>query len=193
MPFITEELWSEAAGNEDMLMLHDWPTYGSELVDKAADAEMNWVIALIETVRSARGEVNVPAALKVPLVQLDLDEAGKTAWANNEALIMKLARIEALSEASEAPKGSVAIPVQGGSFALPLAGIIDVEAEKTRLENGLGKLAKELGGLRGRLKNPKFAESAPADVVEETKANLAEREAEEEKVKAALARLAEIG
>ena len=192
MPFITEELWQEAVGNDDMLMMRDWPTYGLELVDATADAEMNWVISLIETVRSARGEVNVPAALKVPLVQVDLDDAGKTAWANNEALIMKLARIETLSEASEAPKGSVTIPVLGGAFALPLAGIIDVDAEKARLEKGLGKLAKELGGLRGRLKNPKFAESAPADVVEETKVNLAEREAEEEKIKAALARLAEL-
>ena len=66
-------------------------------------------------------------------------------------------------------------------------------AETARLEKNLGKLTKELGGLRGRLKNPKFADSAPPEVVEETRANLAAREADEAKLKDALARLAEIG
>ena len=135
--------------------------------------------------------MNVPAGLKVPLVQVDLDGAGRTAFENNKALILKLARIDDVTEAA-APKGSVTIPVSGGNFALPLAGIIDVDAEKARLEKTLGKLAKELGGLRGRLNNPKFAQSAPADVVEEARENLAAREDEEGKIKAALARLAEL-
>jgi valyl-tRNA synthetase len=194
MPFITEELWSVTAKRDGMLVHEDWPTYQpADMVDKTADAEMNWVISLIDTIRSARGEMNVPAGLKVALLQLDLDAAGQTAWDNNHALIMKLARIDSITVADEAPKGSVTIPVEGGSFALPLADIIDVSAEKARLEKGLGKLAKELGGLRGRLKNPKFAESAPAEVVAETKANLVAREEEEDKIKTALARLAEIG
>ena len=71
--------------------------------------------------------------------------------------------------------------------------IIDISEEKVRLEKSLGKLAKELGGLRGRLNNPKFAASAPAEVVEETRANLALREEEEARLNAALARLAELG
>ena len=66
-------------------------------------------------------------------------------------------------------------------------------AEKARLEKTLGKLAKELGGLRGRLNNPKFAASAPPEVLEETKANLALREDEEAKLKDAMSRLAELG
>ncbi|WP_298257440.1 valine--tRNA ligase [uncultured Litoreibacter sp.] len=191
MPFITEELWGETAKRDNMLVHEDWPTYGNELIDKNADAEMNWVIALIDAVRSARGEMHVPAGLKVPLVQVDLGDAGLTALGNNEALILKLARIENVS-VGEAPKGSVTIPVAGGNFALPLEGIIDVDEEKARLEKSLGKLAKELGGLRGRLNNPKFAESAPADVVAEARENLAAREDEEAKLKAALARLAEL-
>ena len=112
MPFITEELWGVTASRDRMLAVSDWPEYGTELVDKSADAEMNWVIAMIETVRSARGEMHVPAGLKVPLVQVELDAAGKTAWANNEALIRKLARIDSLSEGA-APKGSVSLPVEG--------------------------------------------------------------------------------
>jgi valyl-tRNA synthetase len=153
---------------------------------------MNWVITLIESIRSSRAEVHVPAGLKIPMVQVELDEAGKTAWANNEALIMKLARIDSLS-VGPMPKGAVTIAVDGGTFALPLAGVIDIDEEKARLEKTMQKLAKELGGLRGRLKNPKFAQSAPAEVVAEAQANLAAREEEEGKLKAALARLAEIG
>ena len=82
--------------------------------------------------------------------------------------------------------------VPGGTFGLPLADIIDIDAEKERLEKSLGKLAKELGGLRGRLNNPKFVASAPDEVVEEARANLAEREEEEAQLKAAMDRLNEI-
>ncbi|MEM6595722.1 MAG: class I tRNA ligase family protein, partial [Pseudomonadota bacterium] len=192
MPFITEELWGVTAKRAEMLAVTDWPEYGSELVDADADREMNWVITLIESVRSARGEMNVPASLEVPLIEVALDDKGQSAFAANATMIKKLARLGEVSS-GEAPKGSVSIPVVGGSFALPLAGIVDVSTEKARLEKSLGKLAKELGGLRGRLNNPKFVASAPPEVVEEAQANLAAREEEEGKLKAALARLAELG
>ncbi|MEM9585552.1 MAG: valine--tRNA ligase [Pseudomonadota bacterium] len=192
MPFITEELWGVTAKRTEMLAVTDWPEYGAGLVDADADREMNWVITLIETVRSARGEMNVPASLEVPLLQLDLDEAGQAAFTNNQALIKKLARLGEVTVADHAPKGCVSLPVAGGSFAMPLEGIVDVSAEKARLEKSLGKLAKELGGLRGRLNNPKFVASAPPDVVEEAQANLTAREEEEAKLNTALARLAEL-
>jgi valyl-tRNA synthetase len=193
MPFITEELWGTVQPKtRGLLAVTDWPTYSDELVDAAADVEMNWVINLIESIRSSRAEVHVPAGLKVEMVQVELDAAGKAAWAGNEALIKKLARVETLT-IGEMPKGAITISVPGGTFAIALAGVIDVDAEKARLEKSLGKLAKELGGLRGRLKNPKFALSAPADVVAEAEANLAAREEEEGKLQAALDRLAEIG
>jgi len=185
-------VWGVTAKRAELLAVTDWPDYGAELVDAEADREMNWVIALIENVRSARGEMNVPASLEVPLIEVALDAKGKTAFANNAALIRKLARLGEVS-AGAAPKGSVSIPVAGGNFALPLAGIVDVSAEKARLEKSLGKLSKELGGLRGRLNNPKFVASAPDEVVAEAKENLAAREEEEEKLTAALARLAGIG
>ena len=174
-----------------MLALTDWPELSSDLIDAEADAEMNWVIDLIESIRSSRAEVHVPAGLKIPMVQVELNEAGKTAWANNEAMIMKLARLDSLSEGAM-PKGAITISVAGGTFALPLEGVIDIAEEKARLEKALGKLAKELGGLRGRLNNPKFVESAPEEVVAEAQENLSAREEEEGKLKAALARLSEI-
>ena len=192
MPFITEELWGTLGTRDKMLIHADWPTYGAELIDGDADAEMNWVIGLIDAIRSARAQVHVPAGLKVPLVVTELSEAGRRAWAGNEAMIKRLARIEGLTELARFPKGCITIPAQGASFGLPLADVIDVAEEKARLEKTLAKLEKELGGLRGRLKNPKFIDSAPEEVVAETRDNLAAREEEETKLRAALTRLSEL-
>ncbi len=108
-------------------------------------------------------------------------------------MIKRLARIESLSETESFPKGCITVAVEGGSFGLPLADVIDVDEEKARLEKILGKLDKEIGGLRGRLNNPKFVASAPDEVVEEARENLALREEEAATIGAALARLAELG
>ncbi|UWP93011.1 valine--tRNA ligase [Aliiroseovarius crassostreae] len=192
MPFITEELWTQIAPRKTMLVHADWPEYGAELVDEDAAREMNWVISLIENIRSARSQMHVPAGLKIPVIQQELDAAGRKALAENIGLVQKMARVDSITEMADLPKGCITVAVDGGTFALPLADIIDVNEEIARLEKTLGKLGKELGGLRGRLKNPKFAESAPAEVVAETRANLAAREAEEEVLKTALDRLKEI-
>ncbi|MEO1109585.1 MAG: valine--tRNA ligase [Pseudomonadota bacterium] len=192
MPFITEELWGLTGTRAKMVVHADWPTYGTELVDAEADREMNWVISVIENTRSARAQMRVPAGLYVPMLVTEIDDHGQAAWDLNEALIKRLARIDSLTKADELPKGTISIAAPGASFGLPLADIIDIGAEKERLEKAKGKLAKELGGLRGRLNNPKFVASAPEEVVEEAKANLAAREEEEAKLNEALARLAEI-
>ncbi|WP_439508318.1 valine--tRNA ligase [Yoonia sp.] len=193
MPFITEELWGQADSRAKMLCHADWPVYGSELVDADADREMNWVIGLIDNTRSARAQVHVPAGAQVPLLVTGLDAKGQSAWDNNAALIQRLARIDSLTHVDAFPKGCVTIPMEGGTFGLPLAGLIDVAAEIARLEKTSQKLAKELGGLRGRLNNPAFVASAPDEVVEEARANLALRENEDTQIKAAIARLQELG
>lgn len=194
MPFITEELWDTLGTRDGMLVHTDWPTYSAaEVSDAKADAEMSWVISLIEGVRSARSQMHVPAGLYVPMLVKGIGAEEQAAWDRNQTLILKLARIEGLTSVQDFPKGCVTVPVGQATFGLPLADIIDVEQEKARLEKSLGKLAKEIGGLKGRLNNPKFAESAPAEVVEEARDNLAAREGEEAKLKEALARLAEIG
>ena len=194
MPFITEELWGLADTRNTLLVTTDWPTYtAADLVDADADREMNWVINLIDSVRSARAQSHVPAGAKVPLVVMGLDAKGQSAWDNNSALIMRLARIETLDHIGEFPKGCVTIPMEGGTFGLPLAGLIDVASEIARLEKSVTKLGKELGGLRGRLNNPKFVASAPQDVITEARENLALRQEEEAQLKAAIARLAELG
>ncbi|MBE0453275.1 MAG: valine--tRNA ligase [Roseovarius sp.] len=193
MPFVTEELWGTLGQRQKMLVHADWPDYGLDLITPEADREMNWVIALIDQVRSVRAQMHVPAGLHVPLLVTEIGEAGRAAWARNAAMIQRLARIESLSDAATLPKGCATIAVEGATFGLPLADIIDVAEEKARLEKTLGKLAKETGGLRGRLSNPKFVESAPEEVVEEARENLRLREEEETRLRAALDRLAELG
>ncbi|MDV4166967.1 valine--tRNA ligase [Rhodovulum sp. FJ3] len=194
MPFITEELWGILGERSKMLIHADWPTYtAADLVDADADREMNWVLTLIEEIRSSRAQMHVPAGLKLAMLQLDLDDAGQGAWDRNETLIKRLARIDSLTAVDAAPKGCITIAVEGGTFALPLADVIDVAEEKARLEKSLQKLAKELGGLQGRLKNPKFVASAPDEVVEETRELAAQKEDEKAKLEAALVRLAELG
>jgi len=195
MPFITEELWALTApegGRAKMLVHADWPTYGADLVDAEADREMNWVIDLIETIRSARTQMGVPVGLKLPMVLAEADAPARAAIAGNEALILRLARIDSVTETA-VPKGAISIPVQGAVFGLPVEGVIDVKAEKARLEKALAKLQKEAAGLKAKLDNPKFIANASEEVIEESRDNLAAREDEAAKVAAAVKRLAELG
>ena len=194
MPFITEDLWNQTAKRDKMLVHADWPAYTTaDLLDEAADRELNWVTSLIENIRSARAQMHVPAGLKVPMIVTEMDPAAQAAWNNNEAMIKRLARVESLEKADSFPKGTVAISAPGATFGLPLEGLIDIEEEKSRLQKSLDKLAKEIGGLKGRLNNPKFAASAPADVVAEAQDNLDARQEEANQLQAALDRLSEIG
>ena len=189
MPFITEELWETLTKRNEMLVHCDWPEYDRALIDHVADLEMNWVVNLIESIRSARAQLRVPAGLKIPMIFLEMDSEAKQAWENNSEMIQKLARITELTSADEIPKGSIAISAKGASFALPLEGIIDVEEEKKRLSKSLDKLQKEISALKGRLQNSKFIESAPEEVILETKENLVLREEEEAKLSSAASQL----
>jgi valyl-tRNA synthetase len=193
MPFITEDLWGQTGARAKLLVHADWPAYGADIADPEADREMGWVIGLIEEIRSARAQMHVPVGLHLPLVRIESDPAARAAWDRNAGLIQRLARIEGLTDATAVPKGAVTVPAEGALFALPLAGVIDIAAEQARLAKSLEKLDKELAGLNARLSNPKFAESAPEDVVEETREAAAARSEEAAKLRAALVRLAEMG
>ena len=184
MPFITEQLWGDIAERQKMLIHADWPTYGAELVDADADREMNWVVSLIEQIRSVRTEMRVNAGAKIPMVQLALDDAGKGAMERNLPMIMRLGRIEAVTTADEAPKGAV---------TLPLADVIDIEEEKARLQKGMDKLTKEIGGLTGKLANEKFVANAPEAVVAENRERLEAAGVELDTLKAAFDRVAALG
>jgi valyl-tRNA synthetase len=189
MPFVTEELWALTADRDRMLVHGDWPELGADLIDADADRQMNWVIALIEGVRSARAQMGVPAGAKLNLVVTEADAAARAALAANGPLIERLARVNPAAD-GVAGKGMIAVSVQGASFALPIGDVIDVAAETARLQKAEAKLRKDADGLSKRLSNPKFVENADAEVIEETTGKLAALEDDIARLQAALAQLA---
>jgi valyl-tRNA synthetase len=188
MPFITEELWQKTAVREVMLIDGTWPEYKG-LGDAAADAEMNWVIRLITEVRSVRAEMNVNAGAKIPCMIVGASQETRrraNAW---EAEIMRLARLSSLTFEDEVPKSSAQIALDEATVALPLEGMIDFAAEKARLNKELEKIAKDMGGIDGRLNNPAFVAKAPQEVLDESRELKVELEARKAKVGEALKRL----
>jgi valyl-tRNA synthetase len=184
MPFITEELWAvTAAGGvarDGLLTLAPWPLL-TGFQDEAAEAEIGWVIDLISAIRSVRTEMNIPPASQIPLLLAASDKTRARAerWAD---MIKRLARIADISFADAPPQGAVQLLVRGDIAALPLKGVIDLAAEKTRLEKELAKVDSDLARVDAKLGNPAFVARAQEEVVE------AEREKREE----ALARRAKI-
>jgi valyl-tRNA synthetase len=177
-----------------MLVHKAWPTYTSaDLVDETANVEMNWVISLIEQIRSVRAEMRVNAGAKIPMIQLGLDATAQTALDNNKSMIMRLARVEEITVATEAPKGAITLPVEGGQFCLPLADIIDITAEKARLNKAIEKLEKELNGIKGKLSNEKFVNNAPEAVVAENRARITSAGEELATLQAAMERVSALG
>jgi valyl-tRNA synthetase len=154
---------------------------------------MNWVVALIEQIRSLRVEMHVNAGAKIPMIQLELDGLGKVALQRNLPMIMRLARVTEITEATEVPKGAVTLAVEGGTFCLPLADVIDVTAEKARLTKTIEKLEKELNMIKGKLANEKFVSNAPAAVVAENRARVDVGGEELKTLQAAFDRVAALG
>ena len=191
MPYLTEELW-HALADEDrtsLLISAPWPSEGGELVEAAADAEVNWLIDLIGEIRSVRSEMNVPAGAKLPL--LVNTDAQHRDWLNRHMdALLRLARLETVEFIDAAPpKGAVQIAVTGATAALPIADVIDIAQEKARLEKAVVKLDKEIASLDGRLNNVKFTSKAPPEVIEDTRTQRADAVARRDKLAAAYQRL----
>ena len=193
MPFITEELWGSLGKRSSLLVHQNWPNYPTtDLVEPEADQEMNWVISLIENIRSARQQMHVPAGLKIPLIYQEMTVGAQKTFERNSIMIMKLARISDAQRINNFPKGTVSVSASGAIFGLPLADVIDIEAEKSRLVKAEEKLTKEINSMEGRLNNPKFVNSAPPEVVNETRDNVVKRKEEQSQVTKALKRLEEL-
>ncbi len=189
MPFVTEEIWG--FGQRSSMLIHEaWPAYtADQLVEDRSDREIRHVIRLIEEIRSVRALMRVPAAARISLLHLELDEELQIAVTRNLELVLRMARVESLEVATEAPAGSATIWVEGGSFCIPLQGIIDVDAETARLEKSLERAGREIDQLKARLANPGFVSNAPETVIEETRSRLASNENEADVLARALGRL----
>jgi valyl-tRNA synthetase len=195
MPFMTEELWAITATAElpraNLLALAEWPRMeGYE--NSAAEAEIGFIVELISEIRSVRAEMNVPAATQIPLVLVRASPEAKSCAEAWDETIKRLARLSEISFAAEPPEKSVQMIVRKTLAALPLQGIVDVEAEKVRLAKEIAKLAGEAGKIEAKLNNADFVARAPEDIIEENRDRLSEARSHVEKLEAARARLGDL-
>jgi len=173
MPFVTEELWAETGkfgpARASMLILSQWPDLAG-LEDEEADAELNWLIDVITHVRSVRSEMNVPAGAKLPLVVVGAGETTLRRLVAGTSLITRLARLEEISPQANVPGESAQFVVGEATWALPLAGVIDIAVEKARLEKEVARLDADVAQVDKKLGNEQFVAKAPEEVIEEQKA-----------------------
>ena len=192
MPFVTEELWAETGkfgpARKEMLITTEWPNL-SGLEDAAADAELAWLIDVISNIRSVRAEMNVPASAKLQLVVTGAGEETLRRLVAGTSLISRLARLEEISPRNDVPGESAQFVVGDATFALPLAGVIDLAAEKTRLEKEVGKLDGEIAQVDKKLGNEQFVSKAPEEVIEEQKSRREAAAQRRQKILEALKRL----
>ena len=193
MPFMTEELWAITATEElprtSLLALAGWPKMeGCE--NPAAEAEIGFIVELISEIRSVRAEMNLPAAAQIPLVLVSDSPETTSRVKNWDETIKRLARLTEISFAAEVPEKSVQMIVRKTLAVLPLQGIVDLEAEKSRLAKEIAKLTGEASKLEAKLNNADFVARAPEDIVEENRERLTEAVSRVEKLEAARARLA---
>ena len=190
MPFVTEELWGKTGTRDGYLMLDHWPTLPEMLVDDEAMAEISWLINAITEIRSVRAEMNVPAGAQVPLVAVDAGAQTRNRLETTGDTLRRLARLADISFADTVPAGSAQTVLGEATLALPLADVIDIAAERARLQKEIGKTEGEIKKLSGKLNNEGFLAKAPEAVVAENRARLDEEEARRDKLNSALARLA---
>ncbi|MBN2752677.1 MAG: valine--tRNA ligase, partial [Rhodospirillaceae bacterium] len=190
MPYITEDLWAKTATSpRGQLITESWPV--ALPVDAVATADVDWVVALITAIRSARAEVNVPPSAKTALLVQDADADSRRRLGAYDSVIERLARVETISDApaGEAVKGTVQVVLGAATLAIPLAGVIDIAQEKARLDKELKRLDSEVDRFDKKLANEKFVASAPEAIVAEQREKRADAVVCRDKVREALARI----
>jgi valyl-tRNA synthetase len=205
MPFVTEELW-HAMANPAQPRKYDlihakWPEPKAK-VDAKAKAEIEWLLDLIKEIRSARADLGVPPSAKPLMTVFYTDELRDQYFHQNQAALMRIARLGTFVlwdrleqgtnenlQAQRAKQGAIQIEKDGLAANIELRGIIDLDAERTRITKAIEATTKERYALSGRLSNAAFVEKAKPEAVEKARADYAEKLAEAERLSAALARL----
>ena len=175
LPFITEEIWQNIAPlagitlnpEGDTIMLQPFPVADQSKVDSEADADIEWVKNVIIGVRNVRGEMNISPAKDLPIYMARGDATAKRRLEENRQFLSKLASLESitwLDDPADAPMCATAL-AGDLEILVPMAGLIDVDAELARLDREIDKIGIETKKLTGKLSNPKFADNAPAEVV----------------------------
>ena len=190
IPFVTEELWQKFGFSTKLLMEESWPQPGAMVQDEAI-AEIDWLVEIITAVRSLRAELHINPGEKIRLLLGEVKPGVTDRLARHRELIERLARVTTPEVTAEAaPKGSVTSVITDTTVILPLAGVIDLEAERARLAREIGKLEEEIARIDARLGNDNFVAKASEDVLEEHKERREENAETKSKLEAALKMLA---
>ena len=175
LPFITEEIWQNIAPlagitlnpEGDTIMLQPFPVADQSKVDSEADADIEWVKNVIIGVRNVRGEMNISPAKDLPIYMARGDATAKRRLEENRQFLSKLASLESITWLDDPADAPLCATALAGDLEIlvPMAGLIDVDAELARLDREIDKIGIETKKLTGKLSNPKFADNAPAEVV----------------------------
>ena len=172
MPFITEEIWQTLPHDGESIMISQWPVYSDELHFPNEEAEMEKIMAAVKAVRNRRAEMNVPPSRKAHITVVS---SNAKLYSDGEKFFVRLASASSLeaseSEAGLSLDGTVSIVTEDAKIFLPLAELVDLAAEKKRLEKELADVEKKLMQINAKLSNEGFLAKAPAAVIEEQRAN----------------------
>lgn len=192
MPFVTEELWAETGktgpAREKLLIISEWPELAG-FEDPEAQAELDWLVSLISGIRSVRQEMNVPAGAKVKLLVVGAGEATGTRIEANLPALTRLARLDSVDYTDDVPRDSAQLILGEATFVLPLAGVIDLDAERGRLKKDIAKETVEIEKIDKKLSNEQFLAKAAEEVIEEQRSRRAEAEDRRARLIEALSRL----
>ena len=182
MPFITEEIWqrikAQAGVSGETLMLQPWPVANESRIDAAAEGDIEWVKQLMLGVRQIRGEMKISMAKRIDIIVANASASDLRRLADFEPLLSKLAKLESvrvLAAGEEAPMSATTL-VGEMEVLVPMAGLIDKDAELARLDKEIGRLEGEVQRVGGKLSNQGFVAKAPAEVLDKERAKLAEAE-----------------
>lgn len=182
MPFITEEIWQRIKGQAgvqgETLMLQPWPVANESRIDAAAEGDIEWVKQLMLGVRQIRGEMKISMAKRIDIIVANASAEDQRRLADFEPLLNKLAKLESvrvLAAGEEAPMSATTL-VGEMEVLVPMAGLIDKDAELARLDKEIARLDGEVKRVGGKLSNEGFVAKAPAEVLEKERAKLAEAE-----------------
>lgn len=170
MPFITEEIYTHLPGNNESIMVSDWPVFDAGLEDRDAESRMSVIIDAIKAIRNVRTDMNVPPSRKAKVMVVAPDFGIRNAVEGGAVFFQRLAgaqSVEIMDRKENIPADAVSAITHGVEIYMPLEDLIDREKEIERLNREKQKLEGELKRLDGKLSNQNFISKAPASVVEE--------------------------